>query len=143
LSDPAVVSQVVAQVPVGSLRDGPLRAILQTCYDLHSEGQAPSLDRVVLRLEDDPAVKALTLNLNGSIEVAPLPEGTRPAPIADRLPGVLTRLADRARQDRLRELESALKETDQATSPELYRSFHHEYLRLLNFRPATKPKTAS
>jgi DNA primase len=142
LQDPTIVDRLVTQVDLSSVADAPLRAILQACFDLHSEGELPALDRVALRLED-PDVKALALNLNASIEQAPLPEGMQPAPVEDRLAGVLARLAERARQARIRELKAALKQTDQAASPELYRSLHLDYLRLLNQRPNTKPKTAS
>jgi DNA primase len=142
LNDSSVVSQLASQVPVSLVREAPLRVILQACYDLHFEGEPPTLDRVALRL-DDPAVRALALNLDASIEPFPLPEGMQPAPTGDRLAGVLAALSERARQDRIRELKAALNETDQAANPELYRSLHLDYLRLLNQRIGTKPKTAS
>jgi DNA primase len=142
LNDPSVVGDLVDQVAVSSLNDASLRAILQACYDLHAEGELPTLTRVALRL-DDPAVKDLALNLNASIEPAPLPEKARPAPVEHRLAGVLAALAERARRARLRELKAELNDTDQTASPELYRALHLDYLRLLNQRPGTKPKTAS
>ena len=42
LNEPGLVSELVSRVTVSSLRDAPLRAILQACYDLHGEGQSPS-----------------------------------------------------------------------------------------------------
>jgi DNA primase len=142
LNEPSIVGRLISQVAVTSIRDAPLRTILQASYDLYGEGQSPSFDRVVLRL-DDPEVRALAAGLLLPIESAPLPEGIRPAPWQDRLAGVLAKLADRDRQDRLRDLKGALDETDETADPATYRALITEYRRLLNQRPDTKKKTAS
>ena len=42
LNEPGAVAYLVSRVSAASLRDAPLRAILQACYDLHGEGQRPS-----------------------------------------------------------------------------------------------------
>ncbi len=46
LNEPGLVSELVSRVTVASLRDAPLRAILQACYDLHGEGQTPRSEEV-------------------------------------------------------------------------------------------------
>jgi DNA primase len=142
LNEPGVVGRLISRVAVASIRDAPLRTILQACYDLYGEGQAPTFERVALRL-DDPEVRALAAGLLLPIEPAPLPEGVRPAPWQDRLAGVLVRLAGRERQGRLRDLKGALDETDETADPEAYRALLTEYRRLLNQRPDTKTKNAS
>jgi len=136
------VARLISRVAVTSIRDAALRRILQACYDLHGEGQAPTFDRLSLRL-DGPEVRALAAGLLLPIESAPMPEGVRPAPWQDRLPGVLARLAERDRHDRLRDLKGALDETDERVNPDAYRALMTEYLRLLNQRPDTKTKNAS
>jgi DNA primase len=138
LNEPEVVGRLISRVAVDSLRDAPLRAILQACYDLHGEGRLPTFDRVALRL-DDP-VRALAAGLFLPIERAPMPHDVRPAPWQDRLAGVLARLVERDRQDRLRDLKGALEETDENANPDEYRALQLEYRRLLNLRPDTKTK---
>jgi hypothetical protein len=115
---------------------------LQACYDLYAEGEPVSFDRVVLRLMD-PAVRSLAAGLLLSIESGPLPERLRPPSWQDRLANLVPRLAERARMDRIRELEGALAEVDQATAPDEYRELWHERLRLLNQRPVSKSSFAS
>jgi DNA primase len=133
---------LIARVAAASIRDAPLRAILQACYDLYGEGQAPTFDRVALRLQD-PALRALAAGLLLPIERAPLPDAIRQAPWQDRLAGALTQLAARERLDRLRDLRGALDETDETADPDAYRALLAEYRRLLNQRPDTKTKNAS
>ena len=53
------------------------------------------------------------------------------------------RLAERDRQDRLRDLKGALGEIDETTNPDAYRALRTEYLRLSSQRPDTKTKNAS
>ena len=137
LNEPALVSELVSRVTVSSLRDAPLRAILQACYDLHGEGQPPRSEEVMLRL-DDPQVRALAAGLLLPMDPAPLPEDVRPASWQDRLIGVLGTLAGRERQSRLGDLRRALAETDEVTDPDAYRALQLEYRRLMNQRPDTK-----
>ena len=70
----------------------------------------------MLRL-DDPQVRALAAGLLLPMDPAPLPENVRPASWQDRLKGVLGTLAERERQNRLRDLRRALAETDEADRP--------------------------
>ena len=142
LNEPSVVGQLISRVAVASIRDAPLRTILQACYDLYGEGESPLFDRVAVRL-DDPEVRALAAGLLLPIESAPLPESVRPAPWQDRLAGALAKLAERDRHDRLRDLKGALEETDETADPDAYRALTLEYRRLLNQRPDTKTKNAS
>lgn len=142
LNQPNVVGRLISRVAVASLRDAPLRAILQACYDLHAEGSTPTFERVALRL-DDPAARALAAGLLLPLDPAPVPEAVRPAPWEERLAGILARLAERDRQDRLRDLKGALDETDETANPDQYRALQLEYRRLLNQRPGMKTKHAS
>jgi DNA primase len=137
LNEPGLVSDVVSRVTASSLRDAPLRAILQACYDLHGEGLAPRTEEVMLRLDDDQ-VRALAAGLLLPMDPAPLPENVRPASWQDRLKGVLGTLAGRERQNRLGDLRRALAETDEVTDPDAYRALQLEYRRLMNQRPDTK-----
>jgi len=137
LNEPGVVSELVSRVTAASLRDAPLRAILQACYDLNGEGQPPRTEEVMLRL-DDPQVRALAAGLLLPMDPAPLPENVRPASWQDRLKGVLGTLAERERQNRLGDLRRALAETDEVTDPDAYRALQLEYRRLMNQRPDTK-----
>jgi DNA primase len=142
LNDPSALEQLREQAPVPLLREGPLRKILQVIFELHGEGEIPTFDRVMLRLED-AAVKTLVIDLNSPIDPQPDSEGVRPASWDVRLANVLVQFSDRQRQDRLRSLEGALKQTDVASHPEEQRALRAEYLRLLNQRPGAKPKSAS
>jgi len=137
LNEPGLVSELVSRVTAASLRDAPLRAILQACYDLNGEGQPPRTEEVMLRL-DDPQVRALAAGLLLPMDPAPLPENVRPASWQDRLKGVLGTLAGRERQNRLGDLRRALAETDEVTDPDAYRALQLEYRRLMNQRPDTK-----
>ena len=137
LNEPGVVSELVSRVTAASLRDAPLRAILQACYDLNGEGQPPRTEEVMLRL-DDPQVRTLAAGLLLPMDPAPLPENVRPASWQDRLKGVLGTLAERERQNRLGDLRRALAETDEVTDPDAYRALQLEYRRLMNQRPDTK-----
>jgi DNA primase len=142
LNEPSVVGRLISRVAVASIRDAPLRTILQAAYDLYGEGEEPTFERIASRL-DDPAVRALAAGLLLPLDPAPLPDGVRPAPWPDRLAGVLARLAERDRQERLRDLKGALAEIDRAVSPDVYRALSTEYLRLSSQRPDTKTKSAS
>jgi len=142
LNDPAVAARLIARVSVGSLGDAPLRAILQACYDLLGEGSEPTFDRVTSRL-DDPELRALAAGLLLPLDLAPLTEGTRPAPADVRLAGVLARLDARALKNRLRDVQAALAETDSQSDPIGHKALYREYYRLLNQRPDTKKSRAS
>ena len=137
LHEPSAVPYLVSRVSAASLRDAPLRTILQACYDLHGEGQPSRCEEVMLRIEE-PEVRALVAALTLSLDSAPLPEDVRPASWQDRLKGVLATLAERERQDRLRDIGLALAETDEVTNPDAYRALRLEYLRLMFQRPDTK-----
>lgn len=142
LNQPNVVGQLISRVAVASIRDAPLRAILQACYDLHAEGLTPTFDRVALRL-DDAATRALAAGLLLPRDPAPLPDYAQPAPWEDCLAGVLGRLAQRDWHDHLQDLKDALKETDPAARPEEYQALQRELYRHHSMRPDTKKKNAS
>jgi len=143
LNQPSVVGHLISRVAVASIRDEPLRVILQVCYDLHGEGLTPTFDRVSLRL-DDAAIRALAAGLLLPIDPAPLPDYAQPAPWEDCLAGVLRRLAQRDSNDHLQDLKDALKETDPAERPEEYQALKRElWHRLQSMRPDTKKKNAS
>jgi DNA primase len=142
LNQPDVVGQLISRVAVASIRDAPLRAILQACYDLHAEGVTPTFDRVALRL-DDAATRALAAGLLLPRDPAPLPEKVQPAPWEDCLAGVLGRLAQRDWHDHLQDLKDALKENDPAARPEEYQALQRELYRHHSMRPDTKKKNAS
>jgi len=137
LHEPNLVPYLVSRVSAASLRDAPLRTILQACYDLHGHGQPSRCEEVMLRIEE-PEVRALVAALTLSLDRAPLPEDVRPASWQDRLSGVLATLAERGRQARLRDIGLALAETDEVTNPDAYRALRLEYLRLMFQRPDTK-----
>jgi DNA primase len=149
LNEPNVVSRIITRVAVASICDAPLRTILQACYDLYGEGQSPTFERVVLRL-DDPGVKALAASLMLPIDPVRLPEipgcgpndSVRPGPLHDRLTGVLACLAERDRRARLRDLSKALKDVDPVADPEAYRALQIEFYRIQQ-QPGTKTKHAS
>ncbi len=135
LTEPSTVNWLIPRLAVSSLRDLPLRAILQGCYDLQNEGESPSYENLMVRIED-PAIRALTASL---IEQSALrtpdpgrfPESLRPATWQERLEGMLTVLDQRERQARLNELKRSLDETDRIAEPEAYRAIQLEYQRLL------------
>jgi len=141
LNEPSVVGRLIARVTVASLGDAPLRAILQSCYDLHGEGSPPTFDRVTSRL-DDPALRALAAGLTLPIESAPLTEGTVQSPVEVRLASVLARFDERDHRSRLRDVLAALAETDPKDDPVGYQALYREKYRLLSQRPDTK-KNAS
>lgn len=147
LNEPSVVGRLITRVAVDALRDAPLRAILQACYDLHGEGETPAFERVSLRL--DGPVRALAAGLLLlPVDPAPLPDdpkfgpakSVRPGSWEDRFSGVLAQFAERERQARLRELRASLEETDESANPVEFRALQLEYRRLLNQRPNTKTR---
>ncbi len=62
LSEPTALTLLIPRVAVSSLKDASLRTILQACYDLQSEGQSPSYENLMVRL-DDPAIRELVAGL--------------------------------------------------------------------------------
>ncbi len=152
LNRPTLIPRVITRVSVSTLRDEPLRAILGACYDLYSEGQTPSFEVLSLRLED-PQLRAFVAGFfmpqemsevnRHPIDPQPLEAGTAPAPWDVRLDQLLLKLNDRDRQERMRDLKTALDETNSAEDPDAHRALLTEYLRLLNQRPDTKKKNAS
>ncbi len=142
LSDPATVGPLITRVTAAQLRDSPLRAILQACYDLHAEGRAATADLVAGRL-DDPALRGLLEALADPPGASPMKPGYVPAPADVRLAMVLSTLAERERQGRIADLRAALRGLDIASSPEEYRALRAELDRLHHRRPDTKHRSAS
>jgi DNA primase len=137
LNEPGLVSELVSRVTVSSLRDAPLRAILQACYDLHGEGQSPSIAEVMHRL-DDPQIHDLAAGFLLPLDPEPMPENMRLASWQERLKHSLETLAERERQHRIGDLRRALAETNESTEPDAYRALQLEYRRLITQRPDTK-----
>ena len=142
LDDPSVAARLITRVTASSLRDEPLRTILQTCYDLHAEGTTPTFERVSARL-DDPAVRELASGLLRPMERAPIRSGFDEAPVAIRLSMALASLADRERQARIRDLKAALAEVDPSAFPDDYRALRVELESYYQQRPDTKRRPAS
>jgi DNA primase len=141
LNEPNSVNRVISRVAVASLRDEPLRKILQACYDLHGENLPPTFEHVARRLGE--AERALAAGLLLPIDPAPFPDRVRPAAWEDRLGAILARLADRDRLDHLRNLKAAIAETSPLENPAAHVALSTEYRRLLIQRPDTKPSYAS
>jgi DNA primase len=142
LNEPAVAERLVTLVTVVSLRDEPLRAILQAAFDVLIEGGVPTFDLIVARLEDS-AVHELAAGLLAPLEAAPIKSGFDLAPIEVRLEKCLAALAERERLERIRDLRTALSEIDQTSSPDDYRALRLELEKLRRQRPDTKRLSAS
>jgi len=136
LNEPDAVAALHRCLPSDELRDAPLRAILQACFDLLAEGERPEFSRVAPRLTERE--RALAAGLLATTDPTPLPEGLRPASWHDRLVGVLRQLELRQWQERLRDLEGALREIDPISQPDDHRALREEYLRHLKRRPGLK-----
>jgi DNA primase len=135
LNEPTAIGWLIQRIAVTTLRDAPLRTLLQACYDLHSEGRVPGYEMLMVRI-DDPAVRRLATDLVSQTALstpdpAPLPERARAAPWQERLERMLVVVDERERQTRLRDLKKALEETDPHADPEAYRAIELEYRRLL------------
>lgn len=135
LNEPTAFIRLIPRIGVSTLRDAPLRAILQTCYDLQADGQSPSYENVMVRL-DDPAIRSLVAGLAGPSAVSTLDparysERVRPASWQERLEQMLIVLDERERTARRIELKKALDETDPNADPEAYRAIQLEYRRTL------------
>ena len=144
MNEPRVVGRLVSRVAVASLRDAPLRAILQACYDLHGEGAVPTFERVALRLED-PAVRALAAGLLCRSTRRPSARGRATRPLArTRLAGVLASSPSASGRTGSGTCKAAPEARPIETAdPDAYRALQLEYLRLMNQRPDTKTKDAS
>jgi DNA primase len=145
LNEPAAVARLIPRIGVATLRDAPLRTVLQACYDLQSEGLTPSPENLLIRL-DDRAIRALVVDLTsqtvlGTPIAAPLPESVQPAPWQERLENMLVVLDERERQARLSDLKKAKDETDPHADPEAYRAIELEYRRLLTLTSRRPRKT--
>jgi DNA primase len=135
LNEPGVVRGLIHRIAVSTLQDAALRVILQSCYDLQSEGREPSYENVMLRI-DEPAVRRLATDLVSqhalsTADPAPLPERARTAPWPERLERLLVVLDERERRIRLRDLEKTLQETDPSADRDAYDAIVLEYRRLL------------
>jgi len=137
LDEADAVPILVSRVTPSSLRDEPLRAILQACYEAHAEGRVPHTQEVMLRLVD-PQLRAQALELLMPVDPEPMPEHVRLEPWQDRLRKALVAFSERERKNRLRDIGLALAETDEAANPDAYRALQLEYRRLMNQRPDTK-----
>ncbi len=142
LNQPSVVHQLVTRVTVSSLRDLPLQAILQVCYDLRADGETPTFDLIASRLED-PALRDFAAGQLAPIDPAPIKSGFQQAPVEVRLAITLQKLSERQRLERIRDLREALKEVDRDSSPEEYRALTIELLSQSQLRPDTKRQSAS
>jgi DNA primase len=135
VNEPTAIARLIPRLAVDTLRDAPLRAILQAGYDLQSEGQTPSYENLMIRI-DDRAVRGLVVDLVSQTALCtpdpqPMREGIGPAPWQDRLEYMLTVLEERERWARLRDLKKAMNETDRQANPDAYAAIELEYLRLL------------
>jgi DNA primase len=135
LSEPTALTLLIPRVAVSSLKDASLRTILQACYDLQSEGQSPSYENLMVRL-DDPAIRELVAGLIAPTALSTPDPGrftdrVRPAPWKERLERMLIVLDERERKKQLRDLKRSLEETDQHADPDAYRAIKLEHQRLL------------
>ncbi len=141
LNQPALLPRLITNVAPGSLRDAPLRAIVQACYDLYAEGQEATFERVSLRLSE--AERSLAAGLLLPFDSAPHPERLQPATWEERLAEALEAFADREWRNRLRDIKGAMDEIDPVANPDEYQALRLEYFRLYQQRPDTRKKTAS
>jgi DNA primase len=135
VNEPTAIARLIPRLAVDTLRDAPLRAILQAGYDLQREGQIPSYENLMIRI-DDRAVRGLVVDLVSQTALCtpdpqPMREGIGPAPWQDRLENMLTVLEERERWARLRDLKKSMNETDRQANPDAYAAIELEYLRLL------------
>ena len=130
LEHPAsVLPWLSRRVPVSSLRDAPLRTILQACYDqladggfLEPETASCSSERepgwsVLLDRLDEPH-RAIARALLDPIDAGVLPPRVSPAPWQERLAGAMLRWSERDRLRQIDDLLAALAQVDPLASPE-------------------------
>lgn len=142
LNEPRVVAALRFRVPADTVQAAPLRQILHACYTVAALGREPSFEEVSLHLDDAPA-RELAAGLLLPIEPAPLSDGAGPAPAEARLAGLLARLSERERRQRLRDLHAAMSETDPLTDPAAHQALKREYFRVLSQRPDLRKTTAT
>jgi len=135
LNEPSAIARFIPRIGVATLRDAPLQAILQACYELQSENLPPSYENLMIRI-DDAAIRSLVAGLIApsavsTLDPAPFSERVRPAPWQQRLENMLIVLDERERRARLSDLKKAKDETDPHADPEAYRAIELEYRRLL------------
>jgi DNA primase len=135
LNEPTAVARLFPRIGVSTLRDAPLQAILQACYDLQAEGLIPSYEALMVRI-DDPAIRSLVAGLIApsavsTLDPSPFSDRVRPAPWQKRLENMLVVLDERERGARLNDLKKAKDQTDPNADPEAYRAIELEYRRLL------------
>jgi DNA primase len=138
LQDPSLVPQVNTRISPRSLRDAPLRAILQACYDLFSEGELPEFTRVSTRLSD--AERALAAGLLLPSDPSTMSARFPPSPWATQLELILAQFAERDRREHRQALKQVLDSTDEHVNPAEYRALKAEYIRLLTQRPDADTK---
>lgn len=138
LAHPDAVTAMAPRVHAWLIKDPTLSAILQVCYDLRREDIVPTFDRVVLRLDDNPAARALAIELVMPGDTGPLTSD--PAPWAVRLAGALKTLEIRERKARLKDVFAAVLNHDGKSESSDNRSLYAEAIRLKSpgFRP-TRP----
>jgi DNA primase len=142
VNEPAAITRLIPRIDASTLRDAPLRAILQACYELEAEGQAAGYEKLMVRIED-PAIRHLIIDLTSQTALYtpildPTREGVGPAPWQERLENMLAVLKQRQWQVRLADLKKAKDETDPNTDPDTYRAIDLEYFRLLTSRGPRK-----
>ena len=137
LAEPEAIKWLLPRLSPSALKDAPLREILQVCYDLENEGESPSYENLMVRL-DDPAIRSLAASLIDETALstpdpARFPDSVhfRPAPWRQRLDGIVLVYDEREREARLQRLKRSLDETDQHADADAYRALQLEYLRLL------------
>jgi DNA primase len=144
LLDPTVVEPLRSQVAASSLRDAPLRAILQAAYDIFAEGLQPTFESITNRLSDTDRSLAAGLVLPFDQGPTPAkgrfhPKDVQPAETALRLSLLLPRFAERHRKQRLRDLKAAMAELDPEKDPQAYQALRREYFQLNPQRQASAP----
>jgi DNA primase len=152
LHEPTAITSLIPRIAVSTLRDAPLRTILQAFYDLQKEGQTPSYENLMVRL-DDPAIRGLATDLVSQTALltpdpAPAPSPIKlhsgkfapvcPAPWHERLQKMLIVLDEREQRARLSDLKKVKDETDPHADPDAYRAIELEYHRLLTSRRTRK-----
>jgi DNA primase len=152
LHEPTAITSLIPRIAVSTLRDAPLRTILQAFYDLQKEGKTPSYENLMVRL-DDPAIRGLATDLVSQTALltpdpAPVPSAIKlhsgrlapvcPAPWHERLEKMLIVLDQREQRARLSDLKKVKDETDPHADPDAYRAIELEYHRLLTSRRTRK-----
>lgn len=135
--DPGLIGLVVQEVPPAVMRDPELKAILLVCRDFHAANEPISI-QAVSRCLEGPKTETLIRRLIAPIDLGPLPPDCHPAAYDVCLEGVIVRLKERMRQDRLRDLKAALHEISEDGDPLEYGALQTEYHRVLDQHPATR-----